>query len=164
MTLQELRRQSTSLTPNSVRVRHQHRTISLNPRSILAQSSSISHCLDEIFLTLPIDIDDRWGGGRPAHASASTWKAEVTSSIDRRQQILAAVRTDPGITIEQIRQQAGSLYRRDDLINELVHQGLIYRQRHEPPRADQLFPVARVQMMPGHTERGVVVVAWVSDA
>lgn len=81
--------------------------------------------------------------------------------MNRRQQILAAVRTTPGITIEQIRQQADSPYRRDDLINELVHQGLIDRQRHD--RADRLFPVARVQTKPGHTEQGVVV-AWVSDA
>lgn len=77
--------------------------------------------------------------------------------MTRRQQILAAVRTTPGITIEQIRQQADSPYRRDDLINELVHQGLIERQHHDPPGAYRLFPVARVQTMPGNTTRAVVV-------
>lgn len=82
--------------------------------------------------------------------------------MTRRQQILAAVRTAPGITIEQIRQQVDSPYRRDDLVNELVHQGLIDRQHHDPAGADRLFPVARVQTTPGHTVRGVVV-AWVPD-
>ena len=77
--------------------------------------------------------------------------------MTRRQQILVAVRTTPGITIEQIRQQADSPYRRDDLVNELVRLGLIERHYHAPPGADQLFPVARVQTTPGHTTQGVVV-------
>ena len=79
--------------------------------------------------------------------------------MTRRQHILAAVRATPGITIDQIRQQADSPYRRDDLVNELVHQDLIERRHHAPPGADLLFPVARVQTAPGHTVRGVVV-AW----
>ena len=82
--------------------------------------------------------------------------------MTRRQQILAAIRAAPGISIEQIRRRADSPYRRDDLVNELVQQGLIDRQYHDPPGANLLFPVARVRTAPGHTERGVVV-AWDSD-
>ena len=82
--------------------------------------------------------------------------------MTRRQQILAAVRAKPGITIEEVRQQADSPYRRDELVNELVSKGLLERQRHDPPGGDLLFPVARVQTTPGHTDRGVVV-AWSSS-